>query len=180
MARDLRTIDEIEGYIVGELHRIHDVGCGVGFFLEAAGSRGIKATGNELNGYACRVMRERLNLEVYQDSMPDLQFADQSIDAVTMNDYIEHTYHPLADLRAAYRFLRPGGVLWLNTFHVDCSQYEKLKANWNMLFWNHVYHFSTASLEDAVKLAGFEVCLVATSRETVNIKVVARKPMRCG
>jgi SAM-dependent methyltransferase len=175
MRRDLRIIDEIGEHAVGGVRRVHDVGCGVGFFLEAARARGLEATGNELNGYAYKVMKERLGLDVYQEVLPELPLEENSLDAVTMNDYIEHTYDPLGDLKAAYRLLRPGGVLWLNTFHVDCLEFEKLKGNWNMLFWNHVYHFSTASLRDIVGRAGFDVRLVATSRDSVNVKVVARK-----
>jgi SAM-dependent methyltransferase len=175
MRMDNRIVDDIEKHLGSKINRLHDVGCGVGFLLEAARSRGIEATGNDLNGYACRVMKERANLTVYNDILPDLPLQEGSLDAVVMRDYIEHTYHPFRDLKAAHRFLRPGGVIWVETFHVDCRAFDRLRGNWNMLFWNHVFHFSTKSLEDMVVKTGFHTTVVSSSYDAPTIKVIAQK-----
>jgi 2-polyprenyl-3-methyl-5-hydroxy-6-metoxy-1,4-benzoquinol methylase len=175
MKRENHIIDEIERHLSSKISRLHDVGCGVGFLLEAAQSRGIEATGNDLNGYACRVMKERSGLRVYNDILPALPLQEGSLDAVVMNDYIEHTYHPFEDLKAAHRFLRPGGMIWIETFHVDCHAFDLFRENWNMLFWNHVFHFSTKSLEDMIMKAGFHSKVVSNSYDAMIIRVIAQK-----
>ncbi|MBA7627873.1 hypothetical protein ES703_35342 [subsurface metagenome] len=170
-----QIIDEIEEHWGGKVNRLHDVGCGVGFLLEAARNRGIEASGNDLNRYACKVMKERLGLKVYNDILPSLKIEEGSLDAIVFRDYIEHTYHPLQDLKAAYKFLRPGGVIWIETFHVDCHTFQRLKGDWDMLFWNHVFHFSTKSLQDMVVKAGFVVKHIDGNYNNPLVKVIMIK-----
>ena len=144
------VINEIQNYLDGNMESIHDVGCGVGFLLRAAQARGIEATGNELNGYACKVMKQRFGLNVFNDVFDKFPIQEGSLNAVEMNDYIEHTYHPLRDLTAAHKFLRVGGIIRIETFHIDCRKYDQLMGEWNMLFWNHVFHFSTKTIKDLI------------------------------
>ena len=175
MKREDGVINEIQKYLDGNMESIHDVGCGVGFLLRAAQAREIAATGNELNGYACKVMRQRFGLNVFNDVFYNCPIQEDSLNAVEMNDYIEHTYHPLQDLMAAHKFLRVGGIIRVETFHIDCRTYDQLRGDWNMLFWNHVFHFSTKTIKDLVKRAGFDVKSISTSYDDIFIKVIAQK-----
>jgi SAM-dependent methyltransferase/transcription elongation factor Elf1 len=168
-------IDEIEKYFGEKIQSIHDVGCGVGSLLDVARARGIEVTGNDLNGYACKVMRERFGFTVYNDSLPNLDMKNSSVDAIVLRDYIEHTYHPLADLKASYKFLRTKGILYIETFKVDCAEFKRLGGDWNMLFWNHVFHFCTKTLTDMVQKAGFNIVYVKSRYEDSIIKIFARK-----
>lgn len=167
--------DAIESKLGRTPEKIHDVGCGVGFLLQDANSRGITASGNELNKYACSVMSDRLDLTVYNDIFPKIKMKNESLDAIVMRDYIEHTYHPLADLRAAHSYLKDNGILYVETFHTNCSKFEELKKNWNMLFWNHVYHFSDNSLKDMIKKAGFTIIDIKSNFKDILVKIIAKK-----
>jgi len=171
-----KIINEIQEYLGTKIKSLHDVGCGVGFLLRAAQARKIRATGNDLNSYACKVMRKRYNLNVYNDILSKCPIEEDSLDAIVMDDYIEHTYHPLEDLNTTYNFLRKGGILWIETFHIDCYAFEKFKGDWNMLFWNHVFHFSTKTLKNMIKKAGFDVISVSNSYSNVLLKIIVRKP----
>ena len=168
-------LDSLEDHLGAKIKRLHDVGCGVGFTLRAANERGIESSGNELNGYACEVMKERFGLNVYNDILPELDIESNSVDVITLNDYIEHTYHPFADLKAAFNLLRHGGLVKLTTFHIDCNEFRRLGGDWNCLFWNHVYHFSIKSLENMITKAGFTVIDTNANYGNGEIKVIARK-----
>ena len=172
---ETRLLANLETLTNHKIGRLHDVGCGVGFLMQAAQTMGMAVTGNELNGYACQVMRERLNLTVFNDILPNLNIENSSVDAVIMRDYLEHTYHPFVDLKAAYGYLRPGGALYIETFHIDCQQFDKQRENWNMLFWNHAFHFSTAALTSMIEKAGFKIVKVDTSYTNSLIEVYAKK-----
>jgi len=174
LAQD-RLLDEIESCLGKPIGRLHDVGTGVGFLLEAAELRGIRASGNELNGYACRVMRERLGFDVHNESLPDLKIEDGSLDTVTMCDYLEHSYHPYVDIRAAHGLLRSGGILYLNTFHIECRAFDQHRENWNFLFWNHTHHFTTAILERMLTTAGYEIAKTKSSYEDPLVSIFAVK-----
>lgn len=173
MKLENRIIDEIQDHL--EIKELHDVGCGVGFLLRAAQARGIRATGNDLNRYACKVMKQKFRLEVMNDVLSNCPIEEDSLDAIVMRDYIEHSYHPLQDLKAAYKFLRLGGVLWIETFHTDCYAFDQLKGDWNMLFWSHLFHFTAKTLKDMVTKAGFDVKSISTGYYQIRLKMVAQK-----
>lgn len=147
----------LERFASHRLLRIHDVGCGVGFFLAFCRAKGLRVSGNELNEYAVRAMRERFGLEVYPCVLGEVPVERGSVDAITMNAYIEHSYHPYSDLLAASSLLKQGGLLYLSTFHTDSVEFDRLGKRWDMFTWNHVYHFSSRTLGELVKKAGFEI-----------------------
>ncbi len=172
-----RIIEHIEKYLIGSLNCLHDVGCGVGFQIMAAEKRGIKASGNDLNGYAFNVMVKRFGLTIHHKELPETPITDSTLDAIIMNDYIEHTYHPKRDLEKAYSLLRPNGVLYIHTFHIDCHLFDEHRENWNYLFWNHTYHFSIETLTQVLTSIGYQICYVDASYDSLNMKIIARKPI---
>lgn len=155
--RNTARLERLAECLGRPIERLHDVGCGVGFFVQDAMNLGIQATGNDLNGYACRVMREQLGLDVHAGNIGEAPFDDASIDVVFMNDFIEHTYHPLEDLKAAERLLKPGGLLFVETFYLDSPKFDELGLEWNMLTWPHIYHFSRTTLHAMIQKAELTV-----------------------
>lgn len=155
--------------------KLHDVGCGVGFFLLVCREKGLDVSGNELNQYAVKIMRERFNLNIYSTILNQVPIEAESLDAITMNAYIEHTYHPLDDLRASYKFLKKGGTIYVSTFHVDSIKYDKLYNKWDMFEWNHVYHFSSNTLEKMIKKAGFQIAENNMKYESPISYIVGKK-----
>jgi len=163
----------------GRVRHIHDVGCGVGFFLKACQEMGLSVSGNDLNGYAVKRMRELFGFDVLIGELPDfLEQKDGSceFDIVHMNDFIEHTYHPLRDLKCAHQMLSPGGLVYIRTFFVDSRKFEQLGDKWDMLMWNHVYHFSEKSLTRLIEQAGFGVKEIRRHEDTGIIEVFGIKP----
>ncbi len=155
--------------------RIHEVGCGVGFFLDDMRRKGISVSGNDLNGYACKIMRERFDLNVHTGNFVEANLPKNSVDVVMMSDYIEHTYHPFEDMCEAYRVLVPEGMLYIHTFIIDSDPFNTKKGRWNMLWWNHVYHFSTQSLVRMAEHAGFIICMVIPNLKKGMIQLIAKK-----
>jgi len=95
--------------------RILDVGCGLGQFLLEARAHGAEVLGIDVSPEACQFVRQRLGLPV--SSKPVEQWATETepVDAVVMNDLIEHVNEPLSYIIAARAVLRLGGVLLLHT-----------------------------------------------------------------
>ncbi len=162
----------------GEVRHIHDVGCGVGFFLKACEELGMKVSGNDLNGYAVKRMQELFGFDVFTGELPDYYHSkkgDIRFDIIHMNDFIEHTYHPLRDLKCAFNMLNPGGLVFLRTFFVDSGKFARLGERWDMLMWNHVYHFTERSLSRLVEQAGFAVREVRRHEDTGIIELFGIK-----
>lgn len=159
--------------------KIHDVGCGCGYLLKSVQDIGIDVSGNDLNQYAVRRIRELFGMNVHVGKLPDLVkngiLKESCYDIIYMNDYIEHTYHPSNDIKTSYKMLRKGGILYVRTFCVDSEKFKHLKENWDMFMWNHCYHFTTNSLSKIVSDSKFDIIKIDRHENTGVIEIYARK-----
>ncbi|MBA3015414.1 MAG: methyltransferase domain-containing protein [Proteobacteria bacterium] len=168
-------------HIYGSKSRLelYDVGCGAGFLLKSALDLGVQVSGNDLNGYAVQKIRQVCAVEVYEGFLSQLiekgAVRRNTYHLVTMNDFIEHSYHPLADLRAAYEIMREGGVLYVSTFCTDSTPFERLRGRWDMLLWNHTFHFSSQTLVRMITQAGFVIVRTHVEKSRGLVEVFAQK-----
>ena len=98
--------------ILGTLHgkRVVDVGCGLGGFLLSMQAAGAQPLGVEISREAREFARQHLGLPVYADLSQCLAQTGP-VDAIVLNDLVEHLADPVELLRTAVTTLRPGGVL---------------------------------------------------------------------
>lgn len=170
-----KQIKKLCKYHGGKPKRLFDVGCGSGYLLKAAYDMGIEVSGNDLNNYAVTRIRQLFGFNVHTGVVYELvennKVERNSFDIVYMNDYIEHSYHPKKDIGAAAEMLANGGILYLHTFCVDSDIYKRLGNKWDMLMWNHCYHFSSTSLAKMVEDAGLHLihCEVNKTQGMVEI-----------
>lgn len=106
--------------------RILDVGCGTGSFLEAIVGKvgeavGVDASDGMLANARARPVLQKYGVSFCKSSANQLPFPDSSFDGVTTNQVIHHfpkedDYRFLYEyLGEAFRVLRPGGCLVINT-----------------------------------------------------------------
>lgn len=93
--------------------RLFDVGAGTGGFLDMARSRGFRIAGNDISATAIAHAAARYGIELSSTDLADQP--PRSADAITMWCVVAHVGDPSAFLAAAWRMLRPGGVLFLRT-----------------------------------------------------------------
>jgi SAM-dependent methyltransferase len=137
--------------------RMLDIGCAAGFSLIAARGRGWEAEGIESSEFCVTHARSR-GLAVHQGSLRDYPGKEESMDAITMWDYLEHSTDPLADLYACRSLLKKGGVILLSIPNVDSWSYRLLGKKW-IGFKNieHLYFFSRNTLQKLAVNAGLSM-----------------------
>lgn len=156
--------------------RLLDVGCAAGFFLDEARKRGWTVTGVELAPDMAGHARERLGLDVRVGLFADAELEPGSFDAVTMWDYVEHLVDPAGDLRRAAALLVPGGLLALSTGDVASVSARLAGRRWHLLTpRHHNFFFTRASLERAVRDAGFEVLRSRYSSSRYSVRYLLHK-----
>ena len=138
--------------------RVLDVGCGAGFFLDAARQRGYDVAGVDLSPVPAEYVQRRLGLNVAVGSLYDYAAPRMSFDAVTIFQTIEHDPHPAELCKELLRILRPGGALMVTTPAADGFVARAMGKRWfGYRNVEHVSFFSRESLRYALEQAGFEI-----------------------
>jgi 2-polyprenyl-3-methyl-5-hydroxy-6-metoxy-1,4-benzoquinol methylase len=112
MARHHKTLAGLERRVPPG--RLLDVGCGPGFFLEAARERGWAGTGVDPSPFSIEHIRS-LGFEGHQGLLHEAVLPSASFDAVSLLQVVEHLLDPRALLDGCRRLLRPGGALLVAT-----------------------------------------------------------------
>jgi 2-polyprenyl-6-hydroxyphenyl methylase/3-demethylubiquinone-9 3-methyltransferase len=110
---------EISHYL-GESAEILDVGCGGGFLSNDLAIAGHRVTGIDLSAESLKVAARFDRTKSVQYEVADaytLPYPDQSFDAVTAMDFLEHVENPGAVIDEMSRVLRPGGLFFFHTFN---------------------------------------------------------------
>jgi SAM-dependent methyltransferase len=126
--------------------RVLDFGCGGGYLLK--GMNCATKVGVEVNPAAMEQARSN-GLEVFGsvESVPD-----DYVDVIVSDNALEHTLHPLREVQALYKKLKPAGKI---IFVVPCenisSFYEPNDVN------HHLYSWSPMCIGNLFTEAGFSV-----------------------
>ncbi len=125
-------------WLTDEPPKVLDVGCYEGLFLDGLPARWRKF-GLESSGAASDAARKR-GVEVIGGFLGDAADEYQGFfDMVCMFDVFEHLLRPADGLKAALRYVKPGGVLLVSTADMDAWNWRWLgPANWYLEIPIHV------------------------------------------
>lgn len=133
-----------------------DVGFGNGVFLRQARQIGWNVAGVDPDLTVVENARKE-GLDVRQGD--DDAFADHAgrFDAITFSHVIEHVHDPVKTLQEAFRLLKPGGFLYLDTPDIDAVSHKEFGEHWRGLeVPRHLTIFSWPSLQKLLMKTGFK------------------------
>ena len=157
LKRASRRLQRLKNYVSGE--RFLDVGCNLGFAVEAAGLSGYSATGIDIDGDAVCQARQRFPARVFSNTtVRDLAAQGCKFDLVYCTEVLEH----LADFRGFVHSLgqvvAKKGVLFLTT--PDAGHFRRPR---NLMTWaevkppEHLSWFSKPHLRELFENEGLRV-----------------------
>ena len=150
-------LSQIEANVVGR-GRLLDYGCAVGLFVKVANDAGWEAIGYERSEWAVQYGREVLGLDIICGTGDDAPPFEGRFDVITMWDVLEHLEHPRAVLESVSAWLKPGGMLALNTINRSSAGARLAGKHWRHLAPpHHLQYFSRASLKRLLRDCGFEL-----------------------
>jgi SAM-dependent methyltransferase len=134
-----------------------DVGCSLGYSVEAACRFGWNGHGVDISHDAIRHCRDR-GLKCQVVAGVQLPYPDGYFDVLTAWHVIEHVGDVTETLAEWARVLRPDGVLALETPDSDCLKL-KLRGGTYSRFWalGHTYTFNRRNLTSFAENAGLTV-----------------------
>ena len=139
--------------------KILDCGCATGFFLGLVKQKGYVPYGIEISDYAVNVAKEKFGGEnIFRGNIEDAQFAGAQADifnAIFMTDYLEHVRSPRETLSAAFRLLKPGGVLIITTPDTSSSSKSLLNESWIHYKTEHLFYFAQKNMSQLLEQTHF-------------------------
>jgi SAM-dependent methyltransferase len=164
-----QRLARIAGLLNKPAHDIHvvDVGCSRGQFVAAAIAAGYRAEGVEPAPRIAEAARAA-GVPVRTGLLEDQGFADNSFDALTLFEVIEHLRTPLPLLAECRRVLKPGGILLVSTANAESWTAAAMGAHWDYFDMErdggHISFYNPRSIAQIAARAGFEVARVDTAR----------------
>ncbi|MCH7414583.1 class I SAM-dependent methyltransferase [Belliella sp. R4-6] len=141
--------------------RLLDIGCGTGYFLNAAKKNGWITTGIEPNENA-RSIAKSFNIDIHADL--DELHKDEKYDAITMFHVLEHVHSLRKSTKKIKSKLKNTGTLFIAVPNIDSWDSKYYKQFWAALdVPRHLYHFDQSTVQ---KLA-----------EEMGLTIVEIKPM---
>ena len=151
----------IAGYVdPAQPLQLLDVGASTGLFLDTV--RALyphwRLNGIEASSAAVEVCRRLFGLALLH-GMFESAYAipDASQDVVTMLDFLEHVANPMLVAQAAWRCLKPGGILAITTPNIDSWTARIFGPRWWSFRAMHTLYFSPLSMRQMLARAGFRI-----------------------
>lgn len=155
LKRAARRLQAIE--LLAQPGRLLDIGCSLGYFVEAANLRGWNASGVEISSCASGEARA-MGLDVKTGILQDAGYADGAFDCVTMWDVLEHVPDPLAHMREVHRVLVEGGLAVIGTPDIGHIKFKIDGAGWRHIKPDqHLFYFDRNTISRLLSLAGFDL-----------------------
>lgn len=151
---------------LGRRGTLLDIGCALGHFQLAAVRRGWTAVGVDLSQDQADYARERLGLDVRCSRFEEAGFDPASFDVITAWSVIEHVREPFEFLTKAWHYLKPNGLLVLQTPNQDslitslAGLSYRLSGKRYLLpvySLDHIFRFNDRSLRTLLDAAGYRV-----------------------
>ena len=134
-----------------------DVGCSSGAFLSTAKHYGCEVVGVEPAKKAAKVAQNN-GVEVYPCLLHQAKLTDNSFDAITIFEVVEHLVNPADLMKECYRLLKPNGILLIGTGNTDSWTVRIMKEKWDYFGVHndgHVNFFNIDSLKKLTHSIGF-------------------------
>lgn len=161
--------------------RLLEVGCGGGSMLKDMQDQGWQVEGIDFDPSAVQNTRSK-GLKAHTGTLEDLQYPENSFDAITMSHLIEHVHNPFELLKECRRILKPTGRLALVTPNINCAGHRIYGSSWFHLDPpRHLHIFTVDSLTKLLLKAGFHRTKVRTTiRDAGTAYVASRSVQRTG
>ena len=144
-----------------KLNSLLEIGCSIGYTLEAAKKREIKHLGIDISEYAVNYCNN-LGLNASSASFDELKKTNKKFDLIFMQHVLEHFENPFAVLQDCHELLNEKGIVLILVPNSKYSRAEK--QNSKHRFYNmegvgseHFVYFNYRNLGKTLQASGFEV-----------------------
>jgi 2-polyprenyl-3-methyl-5-hydroxy-6-metoxy-1,4-benzoquinol methylase len=159
--------------------KVLDCGAATGFLMEVARDEGYEPYGIELSEFGASAIEGKFGKgRAFQGHVEDARFPgvkDGDFRAAFMCDFLEHVRRPEDVLRRVLAMLAPDGVLAVTTPRIGSFSHRAMRRGWSHYKVEHLFYFSTHSLERLLLRVGFTRVTFAVPWKTMNLDYIAHQ-----
>ena len=140
-----------------------DIGCNSGGFLRTLAGPAWELYGIEVSPTEAQKAEVSSGAKVFVGDILDAPFSASTFDVITGFHVLEHVYQPKQVVGKLWKWLKPGGILYLQVPNIDALEARIFRSYWYGLeLPRHLYHFSPASLSRLFAFFEFEELILRT------------------
>ncbi len=138
-----------------------EIGCSIGYTLEAAKNRGIKHLGIDISNFAIDFCTN-LGLNAKNISLEDLKNSKSKFDLIYMQHVLEHFTNPFEVISNCNELLNENGLVVIMVPNSEYAKAKKQKANHRFYSIEgvgpeHFVYFNYSNLKTSLEGSGFKV-----------------------
>ncbi len=150
-----------------------DIGCAYGYALDEARTQGWSVVGVEPAPAAAQRARA-LGLRVFPDAGAALAEHSEGFDVVSMCQVLSHVPDPVSAVASAAKALKPGGLLFIETWRRDTFLARFAGRRWHVISPPTVVWLETSSsIRALLERVGLDVVGWTRGRKTVSLGLIA-------
>ncbi len=169
-----RYLDDLAGHgaVKGTLL---EIGCGNGFFLDEALSRGYREVhGVEPSAAAIEHADARIRPHIIRDIMRPGLFPAETFDVICLFQVFDHIPDPGALLAECFALLKPAGLMLFINHNVGAVSARLLGRLSPIVDIEHTYLYSSDTMTRLCRLHGFTIAAAGTAFNTYSLSYLAR------
>lgn len=147
-----------------------DIGCGPGFLLFAAKRLGWEVFGFDVSPFAIQYAKDKFSLHRVQvGKLEEVDFKPAEFDVVSMQHVIEHFFNPLDSMIKIVNWIKPGGIIYIETPDIGSKIARKEGADWEHIkLPEHLFYFSEKTLQYLFRALNCKVLMVRRPVESTG------------
>ena len=156
--------------------RMLDIGCDLGFLLEAAAQDGfVELHGIEPNPLARHRAEKIPGSAISEKFYEEQYYPEEYFDLISLIHVLDHVYNPREVLERAFTQLKPGGFLIAVVHNVECLLGRMLGERFPVFNLYHHYFFSKKTLRALGASVGYDVKDVVSTKNCYSLKFFTKK-----
>jgi 2-polyprenyl-3-methyl-5-hydroxy-6-metoxy-1,4-benzoquinol methylase len=138
--------------------KILDIGCGLGYFLDAAKKQGWEEHGIDPSSYGIGICKSKGHDRLWRGTLGAIPLESEHFDVVTAFDVYEHVSDPINFLDEVYRILKVSGIFIVAVPNVQSLAAKLQGSSWSQFILpEHLNYFSSTTLITILNNNGFDV-----------------------
>ena len=159
--RNFRRLVKVIAQYLGssEKKSLLDIGASAGVFLDTVREAfpHWDLSGVEPSTDAVKKCEDIFHIKLQQGVFEETEIEHEKYDVITMLDLIEHVHNPSRVIEAAYRCLKPGGLMLITTPNIQSWTARFFRRRWWSFRLMHTLYFSPLSIRQMLAKEGFRV-----------------------